>query len=196
MTPLRALDGVRDEATRRRVLQYIEGQGGRVTSSSGDVLAVELPSWLAVVNVMALMALDAAEYQPSFVRLALDLGTPERALEYVQREIEWRDEPGERLSYPTTTLARGWGDCDCSAVVVVGLWSALGYPSAPCALTLDGVPTHAAGALQRGARNWSWGDPSEPGPLRPWSRHPLAADTRPGRRGILAPSVVSVPRWP
>lgn len=189
------VDGLTDEATRRRVLSYVEQLGGIVTSESGTVVAVELPSWEAVISVCTLMSLDAAEYQPEIVSLALDLANASRCLAYVQTRIEWRDEPGERLSYPTTTLARGWGDCDCSSTLLASLWSALGYPAAVCALTLDDCPTHAAAAGQIGG-SWQWGDPSEPGPLRPWSRHPLAPDERPGRRGVLVPSVVTVPSWP
>jgi len=185
-----------DLATRRRVLWYIEEQGGVITSDGGDgVLAVELPTLRAVLNVCTLMALDAAEYRPEITALALRLGSPDRVLAWAQSVIEWRDEPGERLSYPTTTLAREWGDCDCSATLVASLWSALGYPSAVFALTLDGDAVHGVAAFEFGGR-WMWGDASEPGALRPWERHPLTADARPGVRGVVAPDVVTCPRWP
>ena len=192
----RALYDLDDEATRRRVLHYIASVGGIVTAEAkGGVFAVELPDVPAILDVCTMMGLDSAEYSAELVSVALRNGNAESCLGWVQREIEWRDEPGERLSYPTTTLARGWGDCDCSATLLQALFSALGYRSAVVGLTIAGVPRHAVAAVEVD-RVWMWADGSEPGGLRPWGRHPMAHDDRRGARGIVSPTVVRVPMWP
>lgn len=188
--------GERDD-TRERVLGFVDALGGRVIRTAGEAARVELPDWQAVVGLGSLMSLDAAEYDPEIVRLAMLLGDAPRALAWVQSHVEWRDEPGERLVYPSTTLHRLAGDCDDSAMLVAALTAALGYPSALVACTINGEPVHGVAAVCLGdSSSWLWADPTEPGPMRPWSSHPLERDERRGRRGIIRPKLVGVPDWP
>lgn len=186
---------VDEDQARERAASYVRAVGGTVRGEAGQVLAVELPSWAAVCGVATLLGLDGAEVDPALVDLALRLGTVARALAWVQREIDWRDEPGERLSHPSSTLARRWGDCDDSATLLVALFSALGYPAAVLGCTLDGVPVHAVAAVSTGS-GWHWADGSEPTELEPWARHPLERDERAGVRGIVRPTLVAIPNWP
>lgn len=190
------------ESARRaalRVRRFVVSLGGVVNESTpdGDVLQAELPDWPAVLDLATYMALDAAEYSTSIVQLARDLRTVARVVEWVQQNVEWRDEPGERLTYPTDTLDVMAGDCDDSNTLVASLTSALGYPSAVVGCTLDGVPVHGVAAVQmvRGPHGWFWADGSEDIGLRPWHRHPLTSDGRPGRRGIIRPRMTDVPDW-
>ena len=197
-----------DRDTRERLTQYAQAVGAVVLETSGEVVSVEFPDWVSVLDWCTYAALDAAERRPELVRLALELGTPSACLSYVQRQFEWRDEPGERLSYPTSTLARGWGDCDDLSVLLCSLISALGFQSAVVGLTIDAEPVHAVVGLRASSSSpdshgqdgdpggWWWLDPSEAGEARRWRDHPMAQDSRPGLRGIIAPLVVPVPRWP
>lgn len=184
------------DETRERVFGLVEAVGGSIVRVAGEAARVELPDWRAVVALGTLMALDAAEYDPEIVRLAMQLDTAPRCLAWCQQHIEWRDEPGERLVYPSTTLHRLAGDCDDSAMLLASLTAALGYPSALVACTIDGEPVHGVAAVCLGGSSWQWADPTEPGPLQPWSSHPLERDTRRGRRGIIRPTLVGVPGWP
>lgn len=188
--------GTLDERTRARVLDLVRAVGGEVLSVAGEAARVELPSWDAVCALATLLGLDAAEHSPEIVDLAMRLDTAPRVLAWVQAHVEWRDEPGERLTYPTTTLARLAGDCDDSATLLVALFAALGYPAAVIGCTLDGTPVHGVAAVCLGGSSWHWADATEPGTLSPWREHPLARDGRPGARGIIRPTLVGVPPWP
>lgn len=186
-----------DGATRERLIDYARQLGATIGERSGEVVAATFPDFESIVDWCTFAALDGAEYCPPLVRLALDLGTPERVHAWMQAHIEWRDEPGERLSAPSSTLKRGWGDCDDHAVLETSMISALGFPAAVVALTLDGEPTHAATLAELARDDWWWFDSTEPGSKRPYmagaKTHPLARDARPGRRGVILPRVVRVP---
>ena len=193
-------------ATRTRMIDYARAMGATIGAKSGEAVSVEFRDWAGVLDWCTYAALDAAEREPELVSLALDLGTPAAVVEWVRRHIEWRNEPNERLSYPTSTLSRGWGDCDDHAVVTCALVSALGYRAAVVGLTLDGVPVHAATALyastvrpeghdMHGRGAWWWLDTTAGRGIERWDRHPLSADQRPGLRGLVSPRVVEVPRW-
>lgn len=177
---------VDDEATRERVLAYVVEAGGEVKQRAGSVARVTLPDWASVVRVATWIGLDAAESCPEIVSLAMALGTPAACLRWVQRSIEWRDEPGERLAYPSVTLDRLAGDCDDVASLLVAMMSSIGYPAVVVACTLDHVPVHGVCAVQL-ASGWHWADGSEDRPLTPWRDHPLARDSRPGARGVITP---------
>jgi len=183
-----------DGATRERVLGYVREVGGVATHATGGVVRVTMPGWQAVVELATWLGLDAAEHSTEIVDLALRLATPAACLAWVQSHVEWRDEPGERLAYPTITLERQAGDCDDTASLLVAMFGSIGYPAVVCACTLDGVPVHGVCAVQLAA-GWHWADATEPRDLRPWREHPLAGDARPGVRGVITPAP-SLLRWP
>ena len=174
--------------------------GATIGQQSGEAVSVEFPDWLSVLDWCAYASLDAAERCPAVVSLGLNVAGESRdpapaLLGWLQANIEWRDEPGERLSYPGSTLARGWGDCDDSAMLLASLLNVVGIHAVPVGITLDGGPVHCVTAM-RDAGQWWWLDPSEPGCVEPWKVHPLQRDARPGVRGIIAPRVVDVAPWP
>lgn len=183
-----------DGATRARVLGYVREAGGIATHATGGVVRVTMPGWQAVVELATWLGLDAAEHSTEIVDLALRLATPAACLAWVQSHVEWRDEPGERLAYPTITLERQAGDCDDTASLLVAMFASVGYPAVVCACTLDGVPVHGVCAVQLAA-GWHWADATEPRDLRPWREHPLSGDARPGVRGVITPAPAML-RWP
>lgn len=183
--------------TQKRVLHYVNMCGGVVLEATGGAVYVDMPDQESVVDLCTLMGRDAAEFSTRIAWLARDLKTVARALEWVQTYIPWRDEPGERLTYPTETLDLESGDCDDVATLMVALCSALGYPSFVGCCTLDDMAAHGVCAVQlhNGADGWFWADASEPGNLMPYARHPLTRDARTGKRGVIVPRLCDAPAW-
>lgn len=146
-----------------RVLQWLSGVGG----------VIEVQTLAEFVDVLQGFAEHAAQH-PGVASLALRLRGAYPAdeafaaglLAWVQTNIRWLEEPGERFTLPHVTLQRRVGDCDDLATLTVAIALAGGLTARVVAIAdeqADGqvAGTHAcAQVLLLG--EWRWVESSWP----------------------------------
>jgi Transglutaminase-like superfamily len=105
---------------------------------------------------------------------------PMAALAYVQQHVRFVDEPVETFQTPTVTLAKGEGDCDDSARLLVSLAEACGIAGRLVFFFVvpGGQPNHVCAQLWSGGA-WQWAETTIPARL---GEHPFAALARLGLR--------------
>ena len=80
----------------------------------------------------------------------------EGLLSWIQTNVTWRDEPGDRFTHAATTLRALSGDCDDTTIVFVAVCLAAGIEAEARACTDEtGDGVHAAPAAKL-AGEWLW----------------------------------------
>lgn len=147
-------------------------------SDEGDAPRVELDcasGWDAARLLLALGREDASD--PAVRALAVRLGTPRAAHDWVARHVRFVREPGEIFQGAAVTMAKGEGDCDCHARLLLALLTAMGARARLGFLHRGGGPLHVvAQAFDEGA--WRWLETTVPGA---YGEHPVTAARRKGR---------------
>lgn len=138
----------------RALIRAIANAGCQVTSVQWAVGGVQCdcPDVQSKVDLLQEIALLSAT-DPVIVSLGLALrrGWPDDAsfakgtLRWVQTNIRWVEEEGERFQLPRLTISKKEGDCDCSALVFCALCMATGLRCQMVGLVDDnGDGIHAA----------------------------------------------------
>lgn len=65
---------------------------------------------------------------PLIIKLARELKTPEKAYEWIKRNIKYKKEVGDVLYEPEEVIKMGWGDCEDLTVLIGAISKAQGYP--------------------------------------------------------------------
>lgn len=111
---------------------------------------------------------------------------PEALHALVKRRARFRPEEGEVFQAPSVTLARGFGDCDDSARLLVVLAREEGYPARLVYFMQGGQPAHVcAQVFLRGA--WRWAETSIDARF---GEHPFHASDR---LGLERPDIDGTP---
>ncbi len=124
-----------------------------------------------------LEALANEEPHPDVVRIAQNLKTPRDIHAYVKRRVVYTREDPEFFTRAHTTLLRGFGDCDDSALAVCQLAKAKGIPNKLVYFTRRDEPVHVAPILyDRGT--WRYAETTLPS--AEYGEHPLDVAQREG----------------
>jgi len=85
---------------------------------------------------------------------------------WVQRNVRWVREPGERFAVARATVRAGVGDCDCTAILVAALLLAGGLEARLVALKGEsGDLVHGLAQALIPSVGWMWADASIPSPF-------------------------------
>lgn len=101
---------------------------------------------------------DVAHFALKFSRERDRLGAIQK---YIRENVEWIDEPGERLCSADITLRHGLGDCDDSAIAMCALALALGHDARVVAIEMASKTMHAVCQILENGK-WEFFDCSVP----------------------------------